>query len=1015
MVHAALLLSLFLLLHLQRAGCVLPAQQIGQPYFSPIETQHVVSVSVFVYAQPLNVSQIIYTIDGSPPVRNGQATMLVKSGDAIFLDQLGDTMIRAIGTCAPALTCTDSPEARKKYTVLNRCTQPVIEPNGGTFAGNVQITMGSTNLGEIVKIYYSMDSSVPTVGSSLSVDSGTTITLDVIGTTTLKAIAFAVGLAPSSVAEATFSLLPKVAPVLITPETNVFTISATLQFTCATPKSVIYYTLSDGDARDAPDPTFKSLTVQNLGTITIDQAGRHTVKAIAMESSMLPSDVNTKIVNILDRATKPKLSPAPGTYIGDIVLRLLCTDATRFPDDEAGADWTWQGGVVYYTIGLSTPSMDSTHAQCGQSILLKAPGDYVIRAFVHTDDMSNSGILQAEYKVARPGFDTFPAMASGPEDYRVQPVFDVRPVAKADGSARGRLLVLDNPVGHFDVILPPNGEEYGTVSDVGGVYEPLQIDMPQSPAEAKEEFQRSYTHRVAYAAAAGATPDVWERWEETYSRAKYLGCQVASSAGVFNQSLGVAFGSIVAGGNVIQTLGSQHNVHFGLRNGNFSVGYFAAEDINDPVQPFDALFAGAGWLVRDAKAYIQESLASTGDGEDLSKWPRDFVTAKISRTAIGYDASGRLLLLQIDGSTFPDASAGMSLYELSEMVVELGFVSAVNIQPGALTQNRALVSFPPAACGDVAAGASVYHCEDQVPTVLCIHAWPPMLRPRPDPTLSPVPRPAPLVPVNPAPSGGDSSVLPPIPTQYPTPSWMSPIYSDFPESPTLAPSENANMTMHSPLATLEHSLLLYKQCSYFLGVLLALSLIVHACSCIKSRRDDRAGAGGVEPTSTGGGGGGVNFSVPHRLQVAAHVSEPGKKKRGGSTGIVLTSIVAAADTGDADRSVYNLSATPPTARRNQSSNPRDWQAKLGSINLSIDSDTEDEDGVEVVDFYRRDLPQMRDGRKISTTPGSRPGSGTGKWSKPPAPATNTPYSQVGVDSDDEGDEPLNPFHRAATK
>ena len=991
---------------------------VGMPYFSPAETQHVLSVSVYVYALPLNETQIIYTLDGSAPVRDAPATTQVKSGAAIFLDTLGETLIRAIGI-APGRA--DSPEGHKRYAILGRCNPPAIEPAGGTFAGSIEITLlGPASAGgESLRIFYTMDGSLPSVGSSLSVESGASLTLTAIGTTTIKCIAFASGLAPSSVVEATFVLLPKVAPVTIAPETSVFTISATLQFTCATPHAVIYYTLTDGT--EGPEPTFKSLTVANLGTVTVEQSGRHTVRAVAMESSMLPSDVVTRVITILDRAAKPRLSPPSGTLVGDVRLSFLCTDAmsSSAGDDGAPTDWSWRGGDVYYTIGLATPSSSSPHVQCGQSILLRAPGHYVVRAYVHSAAMSASSIVQGEYKITRPAADTFPV--KGAWQFRVQPVVDVQTVATADGSAQGRLVVLDNPMGHFDVILPTDsdGEGFGTVSAVGAAFSPVQIDMPPAD-EAAEEFQFSATHRAAYAAAMAASSEAQAGWDNEYLQVQGLGCQLASSAGVFNQTMGLSYGSLVAGGNVIQTQQSSWTgVHFGLRAGNFTVGRFSEAEINDPALPWDALISGAGWLVREGRAYIQESLSASGDAEDVSMWPADFATARAARTAIGYDAAGRLLLLQLDGAAMPvdESSAaqplgGVSLSDLAHLAVGLGFVSAVNIQPGSLTQNHSLVSFPPRTCGDQQVSAAegsfplsyvVRRCEQPVPSVICIHAWPPLRRPRPDtpsPTLAPATAPASLPP-------------PPTlaPTLYPTPTWMSPIYSDFPGPPSPGPTVSLNLTSASPLAAMERSLRFFKQCSFVLSGLLILSLLVHFWVCVRTRGDDGGSGGG----GGGGKGGGIELSVgtvqppPHRMQV----SHP-KKRLGGAD-------PPPADAGGGDRSVYHLSATPPPlARRNQSSNPRDWQAKLGSINLTVDSDSEEDDGpdgVEVVDFYRRDLPQMRDGRKISTAPTPSPSSRapSAKWSASRAQAPiSLPYAQLGND-DEEDDGAVNPFHRQATR
>ncbi len=53
---------------------------------------------------------------------------------------------------------------------------------------------------------------------------------------------------------------------------------------------------------------------------------------------------------------------------------------------------------------------------------------------------------------------------------------------------------------------------------------------------------------------------------------------------------------------------------------------------------------------------------------------------KAPRTGLGWDADGRLLLLQIDGEE--DVNAGMDLYQFADLFISVGAVNAVNLDGG---------------------------------------------------------------------------------------------------------------------------------------------------------------------------------------------------------------------------------------------------------------------------------------------------------------------------------------------
>ena len=79
------------------------------------------------------------------------------------------------------------------------------------------------------------------------------------------------------------------------------------------------------------------------------------------------------------------------------------------------------------------------------------------------------------------------------------------------------------------------------------------------------------------------------------------------------------------------------------------------------------LISGILWLVRESKSYVAESLREEYLG--YQETGTQFASVKSARTALGHDAEGRLVLLQIEGETW---SRGVDLYEFADLLVELG-------------------------------------------------------------------------------------------------------------------------------------------------------------------------------------------------------------------------------------------------------------------------------------------------------------------------------------------------------
>jgi hypothetical protein len=199
-------------------------------------------------------------------------------------------------------------------------------------------------------------------------------------------------------------------------------------------------------------------------------------------------------------------------------------------------------------------------------------------------------------------------------------------------------------------------------------------------------------------------------------------CKLAINAGYFNVHNGACIGNVVSDGQIIQTVPlSQGNVNFGIKDGKFYIGYFTPDDIR--MVGFDHMVSGVVWLVRNGKNYVEQgwkeaniTVQTSGD---------KYATNLASRTAVGFDAAGRLIIVQIDGSiAVGDNKRGMDMRMVADLLIQHGAVQAINLDGGgssAMAHDGILISYPsdnqPPSCHK----SGLYQCERPVSTVLCLH------------------------------------------------------------------------------------------------------------------------------------------------------------------------------------------------------------------------------------------------------------------------------------------------------
>ena len=176
----------------------------------------------------------------------------------------------------------------------------------------------------------------------------------------------------------------------------------------------------------------------------------HEIKLFALGQGMLPSDLVRKQLSIMNKEMTPRFDPPPGIYHEfSLEIVTICDDS----DGDAR---------IYYTIDeTKAPDRTSRNVRCGDSIVFARTGTIYFRAYAISQGKFQSDVYMGTYTLLKPPFDSFPV---GSVDFDVLPKFQVHVVEKtlqssnsyhcSNRNVRGRLIVLENPIGHFDFMGP---------------------------------------------------------------------------------------------------------------------------------------------------------------------------------------------------------------------------------------------------------------------------------------------------------------------------------------------------------------------------------------------------------------------------------------------------------------------------------------------------------------------------------------------------------------------------------
>jgi hypothetical protein len=215
----------------------------------------------------------------------------------------------------------------------------------GTYSGTQSVSLSSTTPNAI--IFYTTDGSAP--ATSVTGSTKQYAAAISVGTSqTIKAIATASGLSPSSVASAAYTItaLPAAATPIITPGTGTYTSAQTVTITDATTGNTIFYALN-GPASTSSTKYTGSFVVSSTTT----------VNAIATAPNFATSTTATSAIGIQTSSSSTPINFAAGFSPGGLQFnghtklngtRLQLTD-TSTPSEQASAFWTTPVNVNSFT------------------------------------------------------------------------------------------------------------------------------------------------------------------------------------------------------------------------------------------------------------------------------------------------------------------------------------------------------------------------------------------------------------------------------------------------------------------------------------------------------------------------------------------------------------------------------------------------------------------------------------------------------------------------------------------
>jgi glucose/arabinose dehydrogenase len=259
----------------------------GTPVFSPaagpITNGTTISISTVT-----SVAVIYYTLDGSIP----STTSPVYTAPLVIN---GGTTIKAMAVA----TNYQNSSLQSTFFQLVQTATPIFNPASGPVIYGTNISISCATPGST--IYYTLDGTTPTTNSAAY-----SVPLAIYGDTSLNAFATTPGNLNSAVQSQFYTLVTAAAPVLnppIGPVTN----GTIVSISCATPRSIIYYTV-DGSTPTTNSPIYSGSFPIN-GGVTVQAfavANFYGNSGIVSETYLYKSMENTVVFTVANGLSSPE-------------------------------------------------------------------------------------------------------------------------------------------------------------------------------------------------------------------------------------------------------------------------------------------------------------------------------------------------------------------------------------------------------------------------------------------------------------------------------------------------------------------------------------------------------------------------------------------------------------------------------------------------------------------------------------------------------------------------------------
>jgi hypothetical protein len=250
-----------------------------------------------------------------------------------------------------------------------RVAAPVFSPISGAYSSAQTVSIGTTTAGASIR--YTTDGSLPTqsVGTLYSGP------IAVGSSTTLKAIAYAAGMADSPTISAPYTINAPVAAPVFSPGAGTYTSSQTVSLSTTTLGASIRYT-TDGSTPSATVGTVYG------GPVTVGSTT--TITAIAYASGMTNSAVVSAAYTITPQVAAPSFSPAAGTYSSAQTVTI--STATS-------------GASIRYTTDGSAPTLSVGTLY---TVAITVGSATTIKAIAYASGMTDSAVSSANYTINLP-------------------------------------------------------------------------------------------------------------------------------------------------------------------------------------------------------------------------------------------------------------------------------------------------------------------------------------------------------------------------------------------------------------------------------------------------------------------------------------------------------------------------------------------------------------------------------------------------------------------------------------